>query len=165
MAYFDNTTPALPVHEEVMLRGFKHEKELEQLNKQLQKAILKASPYHARLRAITIEAAKREPGTPLRDALSLTATTPSFKNPRRVLEIDELLQPFYGNITPALGTLQTFGVERPITDFWLSYFMKDNAIYRVNVVACLVTSGALMCAGIETRVGTPTKLAASAGAF
>lgn len=157
--HFEDTDPDLLDVEETLLRGFSSARHLNQLRKKLLGAVLSKSVSHAQVRAVVSEAVKREPGVMIRQIFTEDLDGVTFESKRRTIDIDEDLKPYYGHVRNALRELQSFGVDRQVTDMWLTYFLKDNAVYRVNTVASMVVSASLMCHGKDTRLGEPTKIA------
>lgn len=103
------------------------------------------------------EALQREPGLVFRQEVDV----PAPQTRRKLLAVDKDLQPYYGYIEPALAELATLGLFTPYAELWRDYFLRDNAIYRVNVSTCICAAAAVLVSGKRTRAGVPTALALS----
>lgn len=153
MIYLENQNAPLTSVEVALEEGFPGKTHLQRLLTRLSDAIITDTQAPARWRAIIVEAAKRETGVAIRDFLPKDVLDVEFATRRRLIDVDQLLRPYYGHVTPAVEELVQMGLEREVGDFWLEYFLKDNAVYRVNITACLCVGGALLKMGADTRLG------------
>jgi hypothetical protein len=73
------------------------------------------------------------------DTLDIT-----FRSRIRVLDLDLILRPYYGNITPALQELEAKGLHPAISEWILDRFLSDNGLYRAAATACICVIAALI---------------------
>jgi len=142
MAFFEDSDPR-PLGAEVQLLSGVSYPSTNRLLKRLLVDQLTEKVPHAMARMITVLATAAEPGSVFVGLFQPRFLDVEFRSKQNVLDIDTALQPYYGNVRPALAELQAAGVDRAVTAFWLDYFRKDNAIYRVYVVNAMCLSGAL----------------------
>ena len=76
----------------------------------------------------------------------------SFRSRRKVIDLDAILKPYYGNVTPAIRELQASGVHPAICEWLLDRFMSDNGLYRACAVACMCVIAALADLGVTVTI-------------
>lgn len=139
--FFEDTTPRTLAVEDQLLAGVTP-RSLNQLLSVLRLNVLTEQVPHAVVRAITKMGTAAEPGSVFLGLVAPRFLRVRFRSKRNMTDIDTALQPFYGSVRPALDELRTAGIDLAVTDFWLEYFRKDNAIYRVYVVNAMCLAAA-----------------------
>lgn len=119
-------------------------------------ALLTTPDARIGVRAIFTEALSLEPGVMFHTHFDPRTFAKPFATRRRTYDVDADMQIHYGRIPKVLDEIYALGLEQPYGEFWLDYFLKDNAVYRVNVSACLCVAGAILASGTSSRLGVPT---------
>lgn len=139
--FFEDTDPRPLFIESQLLAGVTP-RSLNTLLKRLRLSVLDEQIPHAVARAITVMGTAAEPGSVFFGLVEPRFLDVRFRSKRNMADIDADLQPYYGSVQPALKELVNAGMDLAVTEFWLDYFRKDNAIYRVYVVNAMCFAGA-----------------------
>ena len=118
----------------------------------LRSNVITESNYAAAVKALLYTASVFETGNILKPYLEDDTLFIEFRSRRRLLDLDEIVRPYYGNIMYALRELQTAGVHPAICDWVLERFMSNNGLYRVSAAACICVIAALLDLGIVVTV-------------
>lgn len=143
--------------QDILMEGFSAAPRLERLRAHLVRSMCDKAPLATSVNELLREAKRRDPGTVFYGVYSVNEE--STRNP--LLSIDDNMKPYYGYVEPALQELYAMGLHQPFGEMWLDYFLKDHAVYRVNTTCCMCAAGAVLAAGLKTRLGNPTRKALS----
>lgn len=139
--FYEDATPNPLSVENQLMQGVTP-RAVNQLLSRLKIAVLTEQVPHAVARAITKMATTAEPGSVFFGLIAPRFLNVQFRSKRNMTDIDTDLQPYYGNVIPGLNELKLAGIDPAVTDFWLEFFRKDNAIYRVYVVNAMCLAAA-----------------------
>jgi Asp-tRNA(Asn)/Glu-tRNA(Gln) amidotransferase A subunit family amidase len=134
-----------------LLAGLSMQK-LDRLRVPLMRSVLVEKNPNAQARRVVQLAASLEPGALFDEYFSATYLAAFFRSKRRLLEVDALLQPYYGLVTAALGELRSAGIDPVITDMWLENFRQDHGHYRCQIIASMAVTGAYSDIGFTVSV-------------
>lgn len=140
MAYEDTTPNPLQI-EQRMIQGVA-QTHVNALLKRLRNVVISEQVPHAAVRAIVKLGTSAEPGSVFFGTFKKRALEVELRSKRNILDIDEDLQAYYGNIRPGLQELRVAGMDESVISYWLEFFRKDNGIYRVYVTAAMCIAGA-----------------------
>ncbi len=153
---FADDEPRRATPEEYALQvGFPEFRGLHGLHGGLQQAVLQDGSVELRARAMHM-LARREEGGEVFYELRPYIGSQLFRHKRRDLDVDTAISSSYGYVSLALGELRQLGLHTAMEDFWLRIFDADHGVKRVQAVAGICMSAAILLIGRPTLIGRPS---------